>query len=130
MQDTPIVDPAPPLPDAYLVLFAPDCVELDESAKHALDGLLGDYKVHRAELVYIDGYYDRSGTEEHADEMSKRMAQVVRNYLVARGIVAASIKLAWHGENDPMVLTEDGVAEAANRSVEIRFTAKRNPLRP
>ena len=125
----PILDPAPPLPDAYLVLFAPDSAELDAAAKHALNGLLQDYEFSRPPIVYVDGYYDRSGTEEHAIQMSRRMAEVVRDYLVEHGVVADSIKLVWHGENEPFVLTDDGVAEAANRSVEIRFTAKRNPLR-
>ena len=128
--DLPILDPAPPLPDAHLVLFAPDSVALDERATHALDGVLQDYKVNKPMTVYVDGYYDRSGTEEYANRMSKKMADAVRDYLVAHGIVATSIARTWHGEDEPLVATDDGVAEEANRSVEIRFTAKRNPQRP
>jgi OmpA-OmpF porin, OOP family len=125
----PIEDPAPPLPDAYLIFFAPESAELDGNARLVLDQLIKDYQVTKPAVLYVDGYYDRSATQEHADYLSKRMAEAVRNYLVAHGILAGAIKLAWHGENGALVETDDGVAEAANRSVDVRFTAKPNPRR-
>ncbi len=112
-----------------MVLFAPDSVELDVNAVHALDVLLRDYKVHKPAIVYVDGYYDRSGTEQYADDMSRRMAEAVRDHLIAHGVPAGAIELAWHGEDEPMVATDDGVSEAANRTVDVRFTAQPNPYR-
>ena len=125
----PVEDPAPELPHPYLILFAPESAELDGNAGLTLDQLIRDYGVAKPAVLYVDGYYDRSATEDHADQLSKRMAEAVRDYLVAHGVPADAIALAWHGEDDPLVPTDDGVAEAANRSVDVRFTAKPNSLR-
>lgn len=70
----------------------------------------------RAELV---GHADATGSEAYNLGLSKRRAEAVRNFLVARGIAEARFRLAWKGEQEPLApnTTEDGRAQ--NRRVEI-----------
>ena len=119
--DGAISDPAPPPPAFYIVLFDSENAEITEAAQLVLHQVVQDYAVYSQAILMVTGRYDRSNTEEYANEMSRRMAENVRAYLVANGVPAGSIKLDWRGERDPLVSTPDGVAEAANRSVTISF---------
>lgn len=71
--------------------------------------------------VEIAGHADRSGPASHNIGASRRRADAVRDWLVARGIPAGSIAISAFGESRPIVPTEDGVREAQNRRVEIRI---------
>jgi len=71
-----------------------------------------------AEITVI-GHTDRVGTVEHNDELSARLAQHVRDYLIKHGVPGDSIGTAGRGEREPLVPTEDEVAEPKNRRVEI-----------
>jgi outer membrane protein OmpA-like peptidoglycan-associated protein len=124
---TSIVPAKPELPE-YLVQFGPGIVELGSHAEAVLGQALADYRTYQPPTIYVDGYYDRHGTDEHALQMSKRIAETVRDYLVARGVPVGSIETAWHGVANPMIPPGDD-AERFSRSVDIRFSAKPNPYR-
>ena len=53
------------------------------------------------------------------DGLSLRRAERVRNDLIGRGIPGDKIQVAGRGEREPLVPTEDEVAEPRNRRVEI-----------
>ncbi len=73
-----------------------------------------------APQLMVVGHTDRAGTDQANDALSLKRAQTVAQYLVALGgITADRIEVAGRGEREPLVPTEDGVAEAANRRVEI-----------
>lgn len=117
-----------PEPPWYVVLFDPESVDLASHAESVLSQVLADYREYQPPTVYVDGYYDRSGSDEHALQMSKRIAETVRDHLVAHGVPAGSIEVAWHGIASPTVPPGHD-AERFSRSVDIRFSAKPNPYR-
>ena len=71
-----------------------------------------------AEII-INGHADRAGSEEYNLALSERRARFVLDKLLAAGIDQSAISYYAFGETDPRVATEDGVAEQANRRVEI-----------
>ena len=117
-----------PEPPSYVVLFDPESADLAAHAESVLTQVLADYGAYQPPTIYVDGYYDRHGGDEHALQMSKRIAETVRDHLVARGVPAGSIEIAWHGADSPMAPPGDD-AEPFSRNVDIRFSAKPNPYR-
>lgn len=99
--------------------------ELTRDAETILDEVVADYRRAKPGRVDVAGHSDRSGPERVNVLASRRRAEAVRSYLVARGIPAGAITVAAHGESRPIVPTEDGVREAQNRRVEIRFSGAR-----
>ena len=71
--------------------------------------------------VIVIGHTDRVGTLEANDALSAQRAEFIRDKLVSIGIAAARINTAGRGEREPLVPTEDEVAEPKNRRVEIKI---------
>jgi len=72
-----------------------------------------------APQLMIVGHTDRVGTDEANDALSLKRAQTVAKFLIERGVATTRIESGGRGKREPLVPTADGVAEAANRRVEI-----------
>lgn len=95
--------------------------ELTRDAESILGEAVAAYQRSPGSRVEIAGHADRSGPATHNIGASRRRADAVRDWLVARGIPGAAIVVSAFGESRPIVPTEDGVREAQNRRVEIRI---------
>lgn len=93
--------------------------ELTEESRATLEQLKGATKVRPAVEIMVVGHTDRVGSQQLNDELSLKRAQSVRSALVAEGLPEAAIEVAGRGEREPLVPTEDEVAEARNRRVEV-----------
>jgi outer membrane protein OmpA-like peptidoglycan-associated protein len=71
--------------------------------------------------VIVIGHTDRVGSLEANDTLSAKRAEFIRDKLVSIGILATRINTAGRGEREPLVPTEDEVAEPKNRRVEIKI---------
>ena len=69
--------------------------------------------------IEVIGHTDRSGDDEFNMALSRRRAERVRDLLVAAGIAPAAIRVAFHGEGNPLIQTSDNVHEPLNRRVEV-----------
>lgn len=69
--------------------------------------------------IQIIGHADRAGNDEYNVKLSLERATSVLKILKMKGVVDAVYTVSSHGENDPLVETADGVAEAKNRRVEV-----------
>jgi outer membrane protein OmpA-like peptidoglycan-associated protein len=69
--------------------------------------------------IEVIGHTDRSGDEEFNMALSRRRAESVREVLVAAGYAPTAIRMAFHGEGNPLVQTADNVYEPLNRRVEV-----------
>jgi outer membrane protein OmpA-like peptidoglycan-associated protein len=67
----------------------------------------------------VVGHTDRVGSLTYNDALSLRRAERVRTGFVQMGIPREQISVAGRGEREPIVPTEDEVAEPRNRRVEI-----------
>ena len=69
--------------------------------------------------VNVVGHTDTVGSLQGNDALSLKRAATIRALLIKLGVPAARVHMAGRGERQPLVSTADGVAEEANRRVEI-----------
>ena len=116
----PAPPPPPPMkPETFMVYFAFDSTELTAASNIVLDNIMRAVKKMGAKDLAVTGHADRAGPEEYNLGLSLRRASAVLDALGARGADPAKVSLAGRGEAEPAVATPDGVAEPANRRVEI-----------
>lgn len=108
-------------PEVFRLFFDWSKPELTRDAQATLEDVVAAYQAERPRRVEVAGHSDRSGPAGVNVAASRRRAEAVESYLVARGIPASVIAVSAFGESRPIIATEDGVREAQNRRVEIRF---------
>ena len=114
-------DPAPPTGRPAMVFFGWGGPEIDRDAAAILDEIAANFATAPGATLIIDGHSDRSGPARPNRRTSLQRADAVRAYLARRGVPASAMTTAGHGEDRPIVATEDGVREPQNRRVEIQF---------
>jgi len=111
--------PARPL--RFTVQFEPNGNRLAAGADAALAAMRTALATLPAPEVVVTGHTDRVGSLEANDRLSLARAEAVREILVASGVARSAITLVGRGEREPAVATDDEVAEARNRRVEIKI---------
>jgi outer membrane protein OmpA-like peptidoglycan-associated protein len=110
---------APPMPAHYTMYFLHDSTRFtDESARLFEEIIASIKKINPAE-VSIVGHTDRVGSREQNFRLGFERATQVKKLLVSRGVDAGLIEIESHGEDNPLVKTDDNVSEPKNRRVEI-----------
>jgi len=94
---------------------------LNDDAKRELDKLADDVKADKRYYIAVEGFTDSIGTRQYNDELSKRRADAVVNYLVAEhDIPIYRIHTIGLGEEKPVDEAHNRAARAKNRRVEVR----------
>ena len=116
-------EPAPeePRPTEFVVYFGWDGSDLSPRAQGFLDDVADEAALQEPSSISIAGHADASGPTDYNDSLSEDRAKAVADYLAARGVSPDAMDVAWFGENDLAVATDDGVREPNNRRVEIVF---------
>jgi len=83
------------------VYFAFNKATLTPEAKSRLDSLVGAINARGpVKAVHVAGYADRIGNAAYNEKLSKKRADAVREYLMAKGIVAADVvETRWFGDS-------------------------------
>lgn len=102
-----------------VVLFDFDIDVPNSEGETALQDIIAGLRVRTPKRVIVGGHADRAGTEAYNDDLSKRRADNVAERLIAGGVEASSVTIEAFGESQPVVATDDGIREPANRRVEI-----------
>lgn len=124
---TPPPQPAPirprPWPDSRpsIIYFALGSARVEGQAIPILDRLAEDYRRNGRVTVEIVANSDHSGPSAVNRRLSGRRARAVAAALVRRGIPRGVILLRPMGEDEPHVMTPDGVREPLNRYALITF---------
>jgi hypothetical protein len=113
---------APAQPRDFTVYFDFDKSNLTPEARQVVDSAIAAAKAGGPARIAITGNTDLSGTNPYNFVLSRRRAETVRNYMVARGIDAGEISIDARGKTEPAVRTADGIREPRNRRVEIVVT--------
>ena len=109
----------PPRPVSFLLYFLEGKDELTPESQQVVEQIFAEIARRPSPEIVVIGHTDRVGSVASNDALSLRRAQKVRDDLVKRGIPADRIEVAGRGEREPLVPTEDEVAEPRNRRVEI-----------
>jgi outer membrane protein OmpA-like peptidoglycan-associated protein len=103
----------------FLVYFEEDADELTPESEAEIDKIFAALNTRTDPEIVLIGHTDAVGTGRYNDKLSEDRAMRVRDALVRLGIADNSIVVEWRGKREPLVATEDGVAEPKNRRVEI-----------
>ena len=103
----------------YVVYFDFNSAKLSKSGKAALDFIKSDVK--KGAKVSLAAFTDRAGPSEYNNILASKRAKEVFGALESAGI-KGDIGVIVLGEEQPTVVTEDGVKERLNRRVEVSVT--------
>lgn len=78
----------------------------------------------KAYAIEIAGHTDRSGPMSVNQRISDKRAEAVKDYLVSKGALAASLTAKGYGETKPINTGKGRRAAAQNRRIEFAVTAK------
>jgi len=109
----------PGRPKSFLLYFLEGSDEFTPESRVELDQMLAELRERGAPDVVVIGHTDRVGNVQFNDHLSLQRAERVRSELVKLGIAEARVQIAGRGEREPLVPTDDEVAEPRNRRVEI-----------
>lgn len=109
----------PPSPLHYLLYFESDSVQMLPASRQQLPEIVTVIQQRSPTRVSVVGHTDTMGDNAYNVDLSLRRALAARQHLVDKGIDAAFIDIASHGQENPLVKTPDNVANAQNRRVEV-----------
>lgn len=106
-------------PVSFLLYFLNNSTELTAVSKSHIPEVLSLFNKREFYEISIIGHTDTTGGDEYNMRLSSARAKAVRDILLSRGIRSGQMELRYHGKRDPLVPTEDNVAEPRNRRVEV-----------
>ena len=104
---------------SYQLYFETGGNTLTAESRLTLEALKADAQGRSAPEIRVIGHTDRVGSDEANEALSQRRAETIVDFLREAGVTAVSFEAVGMGERTPLVPTEDGVAEARNRRVEV-----------
>lgn len=115
-----ILSATPAPPTSFVVYFSAAENDLAPESVATLREVQQTVLKRPAPEVVVIGHTDRVGKLEANDSLSVKRALFVRDKLVETGVAADRIAAFGRGEREPLVATDDEVAEPRNRRVEIK----------
>jgi len=109
----------PGRPASFTLYFLEGRDELTPESRLELEKVFGELRRRPLPDIMVIGHTDTVGGLAYNDKLSLARAQRLRETLVGLGIPAERIQAAGRGKREPLVPTEDNVAEPRNRRVEI-----------
>jgi outer membrane protein OmpA-like peptidoglycan-associated protein len=95
--------------------------ELSADAKAELDKVAGDVKSGKRFFIAVEGYTDATGSKAYNEALSRRRADKVVAYLVAKHDIAIyRIHMIGLGQEKPVDEARNREARARNRRVEVK----------
>jgi OmpA-OmpF porin, OOP family len=113
-----VVVPPPPT-QTYVVYFDLGRATLSPQGRRVADTAIVAFQQSNANHIELAGFTDTSGSVRYNEDLSRRRAETVRDYLVSHGVPLSDMAVSWHGEAGQRVPTPDHTVEAQNRRVEI-----------
>lgn len=109
-----------PLQPVHFVLyFKAGTTELTEESRKLLDEVIAAALSRKSTDVSVVGHTDRMGSREANYRLGLERTGIVSEMLVSHGIDLDYIDVTSHGEDNPLVKTNDDVPESRNRRVEV-----------
>jgi len=95
---------------------------LDKESKEELDKLVGSVGSAKRYFISIEGFTDTTGTAAYNEELSRKRADAVAEYLVTKhDLPIYRIHMIGLGKEKPVDMGKNRAARAKNRRVEVRI---------
>ncbi len=104
-----------------VIHFRHNSMQLSDEAYEALDQIIDYSASNPASKIIVEGYTDSLGHPVYNKNLSKMRAEVVKKYLVDKGIPAAKIETVGMGPENPIASNETFEGRKLNRRIEISF---------
>jgi len=117
----------PPEPIEGIVPFGTAGLKLDDDARKAIDALLAQEVAKSGGPVILRGNTDSRGSDGDNLVVSRKRAELVRDYMIARGVAADRISVVALGETRPIAPnahldgSDDPEGRAKNRRVDVEI---------
>ena len=109
--------PSPPL--HFTLYFHTGTTIITDESRRLLAEILPQVATRKTMEVTIVGHTDRVGTRKMNYQLGLERAEEIKHLLVSQGIDPHIIEVTSHGEDNPIVKTDDEVPEPRNRRVEV-----------
>ena len=109
----------PELPLRFLLYFQRGTTELTAESQRQISEILAAIEARKSKDISVVGHTDRVGSRETNYRLGLERVESVKELLVSKGVDPSGIEVASHGEDNPLVKTEDEVAEPRSRRIEI-----------
>lgn len=106
-------------PQRFVLLFEPGSAALTNESLSILPSVIEAARQRPGGEIVITGHTDRQGSLEANDRLSLQRAQAIRALMLEQGFLAELIEARGRGEREPVVPTDDEVAEPRNRRVDV-----------
>ena len=113
------LDALPESPLHFQLYFHMGGTNLTEESQKLIPKILAQMSLRRITDVTIIGHADRVGSQEANFKLGFNRARTIRDLLIKYGMDGKIIEVVSCGEDNPLVLTPDEVAEPRNRRVEV-----------
>ena len=103
----------------FLLYFKSGGAVLTAESEAMLTEIQAVIKTRDSNDISVVGHTDRVGAADVNAALSLKRAETVADWLVNGGVNRDIIEITSHGEENPVIPTEDNVAEPKNRRVEV-----------
>lgn len=110
-----------PIGGRYLLNFLFNSNELTNDGHETLNRIVAAAAANPDIEIRIKGYTDSEGHEDYNRQLSMYRANMVKGYLVGRGIASARMSTLGMGSQNPIASNATEAGRNANRRVEIEF---------
>jgi outer membrane protein OmpA-like peptidoglycan-associated protein len=109
----------PEPPTRYILYFKTATTYLTENSEKLLPEILSTIEARKSRDVSIIGHTDRVGSRQQNYKLGLDRASRIKEILISKGADPSIIDVSSHGEDNPLIQTEDEVSEPLNRRVEV-----------
>jgi outer membrane protein OmpA-like peptidoglycan-associated protein len=109
--------PDPPV--HYILYFQSASASLTADSEKRILEILATARTRPSTDLSIVGHTDRKGSQQQNYRLGLNRALAIKSLLISKGVDPSIIEVESHGENNPLINTEDEVAEPRNRRVEV-----------
>jgi outer membrane protein OmpA-like peptidoglycan-associated protein len=107
-----------------IIHFKHNSMRLSDEAYEVLDQIVDFGSSNPVLKIIVEGYTDSLGHPVYNKNLSKMRAEVIKKYLVDKGMPAAKIETVGMGPDNPIASNETFEGRKQNRRIEIRFKVK------
>lgn len=114
-----LLDAEPAKPVYFILYFEHDSTKLTKKSQALIPKVFKAAEEREPSEISVIGHTDTMGSFEYNNKLALQRANIIAEILRKYNTILKNLDVKSHGENDPLVLTKDGISEGKNRRVEV-----------